>query len=173
MSNSISGSISRISKVSPELNRLTNEATEQIRSLDALLEKLAVGISCTDESYFLEGRERNSMNHLVYALFTLGYGRDDDGKFGLIVRAEVPETNTDGEILKTGYGDNDAILETLWVRKLEKCSREVRIESLRRLPELIEQLAKKAESTVATLRDGVTSTQAVVDQLKVAIAENK
>lgn len=180
MSESISGKLSRISETAPELNRLGEQATEQIRALDAYFEKMNLGISCFLDpglncypgsgGFMPGGREKNRNGHLVDATYDLGYGRDDDGKFGIILAANGSATDMKGRLLTMDGAGEQLVDEILWVRKLERVSRDLRIAAVKHLPALVEMIAKKAESTIESLRGGVEETQAVVDELEAALS---
>jgi hypothetical protein len=171
MAPSISGDLSRISKAASSLNRLADEATEQIRALEAHLIGMDLGVSeSLQTSSFATGREKNRSGHMMPAIYLLGYDRDDDGKFGLVVEAYVEQTDeNDRPVLNYDEQPPEPQSETVWVRRLERVSRELRLAAMPQLPLLVASLAKKAESTIEKVRAGVEETRAVVDELKAAL----
>src|SRR5262249_52560475 len=163
-----------ISKVTPELNQLADTVTEQIRALDAFLAKANLGVSVldTERDPISRGRERNTSGMMVNAFYYVGYGRDDDGSFGLVVIADAVITDKKGKPVVVDDEINVYVgtqYQTVWVRSLQKVSRELRIAALQAIPELMEALSKKAESTVKELRGSVEKTQEIVEELKAAI----
>jgi hypothetical protein len=170
MSVNISAKLSHISKAASEINKLADQATEQIRTLEAHLQQMNLGISVSDV-WIAAGREANNSGHQAAAVYYVGYGRDDDGKFGIIVEAMAQTTDDDGkpQTEVDDWGQTQPMRETLWVRRLERCSRDLRVAAVKHLPAVVEQISKKAEETIASLRGGVEETQAVVDELKAAL----
>ena len=119
-----------------------------------------------------DGREPNRRGDVCDASYFLSYKRDDDGKPGLIVECYVAKTDEEGNEVFDDPRDDKPASELVWVRRLEKVNRELRVAAITMLPEFIGELTKKAETAVASLRENMVKARATVDELKAALAGN-
>jgi hypothetical protein len=163
--------LSRISSSSSQLNQLTKDATDQIRALDEFLTKLDIGISCTHDQID-SGKEENRRGHMVAAYYSLAYGRDDDGKFGLVIEAYAEVTDTEGVTVIDPDPGNAAgypLWDRVWTQRLQAARRELRIAAVKHLPELLRKLAEKIEATKTQLQRDMEATKTVTEELKAAL----
>jgi hypothetical protein len=170
MSAHVSANLARLWKSASQLNQLADEATEQIKALSKFLDALNPGIEVLDSTHFTAGREENSSSHTVMARYVLGYGRDDMGKFGLIVRASVEETDDRGRRLKAN-DDGSQIWETIWSKRLDQTSRPIRIAAVARLPEFIALLSDETERAVATVNANLAKVREPSAELRMALSK--
>jgi hypothetical protein len=170
MSAHVSANLARLWKSASQLNRLADEATELIKSLSKFLDALNPGIEVLDLAHFTAGREENSASHTVMARYVLGYGRDDAGKFGLIVRASVEETDERGKRLKENE-DGSQKWETLWSKRLDQTSRPIRIAAVARLPDFIALLSDETERAVATVNTNLDKVREPSAELRTALSK--
>ena len=170
MPSHVSENLARLWKSASELNHLADEATEQIKSLSKFLDALNPGIEVLDASHFCVGREENSSNHTVTARYLLGYGRDDGGKFGLVVRATVEETDERGKRIKSAV-DGSSEWETIWSKRLDQTSRPIRIAAVARLPEFIARLSDETEKAVTTVNSNLEKVREPSAELRTALSK--
>lgn len=169
----MSENLSRIASSSSQLNQLSKQATEQIRALSDYLNGLDAGVEYRRNSWIKEGREENSRNHRTAAVYRLAYGRDDDGKFGLIIEADAEKTDEDGNVLMEidQYVGERPRTERIWTRRLDQTSRPIRIAAMKYISEFIAELADKISDTVNELRKNMLEAKDSTEELKAALGE--
>lgn len=167
----VSENLSRIRKSASQLNALADEATEQIRALGKFLEDLSPGVEVWDVAEFHRGREKNASDVAQTAEYKLGYARDDAGRFGLVVMADVIKTTSEGVIVSDYYNNGEPEWETAWVGRLDQATRQLRIAAVARLPEFIEHLSEKMEDSVGAVKANIDKVRAASAELKAALEQ--
>lgn len=168
MALNISSNLTRISAASRELNTLADEATAQVRALDEFLASLNAGIEVWADR-FMEGREQNSQGFRVPTWYRIGYGRDDQDRFGLVIAANVQTTTPEGTVMEEVGGVPK--LEVAWVRRFEEVRRDIRIAAIAKLADLVETIAATLEEKNRKLRTTMAEAKLVTNELKEALAE--
>jgi hypothetical protein len=166
----VSENLARLWKSASELNQLADEAAEQIKALSKFLDALNPSIEIVDTAHFCIGRESNTSNRTVSARYVLGYGPDDAGKFGLIVRANVEETDDRGRRIKAS-SDGTQEWETVWSKRLDQVSRPLRVAAVARLPEFIARLCEQMEKAVAIVNGNLEKVRAPSAELRSALSK--
>ena len=165
----ISQDLSRLTRAAGELNALADDVTAQIRALDEVLAGASLGVEYNDPWNFHSGRELNSTGHRSSTAYRLAYGRpDDDNKFSLMVVAHAQVTTRDGGFVRDE--DSEIESEVVWSRRLDKVSRSMRLQAIKRLPDFLSGLASHTQEAVASARKGLHEVKAVADELRTALA---
>jgi hypothetical protein len=161
--------LARITHSSAQLNALADQAAQQIRDLNTLLDQLNPRVT-TDQFQFAVGRERDHQDKRIQARYRLLYGRDDNRRFALIVDAWIPRVDDYGRPVSVDPSGDPNQWETVWVRRLDKVRSSLRMQALSRLPDVLADLANKAEASVTAASKGLSEAAAVAQELKAALA---
>ena len=142
-----------ISDGSDKVNQALAEIQEKLNSLNlgveawldsgSLRETLSLGESRAEKERTL--REVGTAK--ILNVLWLGYGKDEEGNWGLLV-SEVTERRAEGGSHNVLLGQNSRLLDA---------SRDLRIRALDLIPLLIEKLEGKAEELVETVSKATTS----------------
>jgi hypothetical protein len=156
MSADTSAHLARIKQSVSTLNKLADQATEQIKALSAsLAAEGGLGLSVEGPSIG-EGRELvEHTQHWRKVEYLLMYGRGDDGEFDLCVRAGAPRREDPA-------GDS----HPMWIRPLASVSRQIRLAAVAHLPEFIKTLAQECEKMVAATEQSLGVAKQAIEQLK-------
>lgn len=140
MADDLSVAVERLRTSTQRLNAICDAAARVIRDVEEFLETMHVGVPAWVDirrEHFHDG------NHQNYSDVKLSYQRHDSGKFRVVV------------VTCPSWADSD---DDVTVRPWSECSRDQKLESLEKLPELFVELAKqvdkrtiKAEQTVTTV----------------------
>lgn len=163
----ISQNLSTIKTTAKELNALADMATEQIHALDKFLAEHNPGVEVWAATDFAGGTRKNRKEHMVDAWHNVGYARDEDGRWGLVIQCYGNQTTADGNPLDPLEYD----YEVFWRRPLSSASRDLRVAAMPYLSEVIEKLAAKMRETVDALKKDVASVKAVAEELHAALQD--
>ena len=140
MADDLSVAVERLRTSTQRLNAICDAAAQVIRDVEEFLEAMHVGVPAwvdVKREHFQDG------NNHDYSDVKLSYQRHESGKFRVVV-VTCP----------SWAGDED----DLTVRPWSECSRDQKLESLEKLPELFVELANqvdkrttKAEQTLTTV----------------------
>jgi hypothetical protein len=147
----ISESFKQLATAASALNEATNEFTAVTAPADDLLKKLNLGVDCWVRYRtlrFEEGIERH---------YEIGYAKIN-GRWGLALRSFVD----DPELPE--YTDNER-----WT--FNEGPRHMRIEAIHKLPELMDELVKKAEKATRKVKEGTEAARDVMTALENAATE--
>lgn len=158
----VSANLQKIKKATKTLNELADKATEHIRALDVFFTENNPAVNVYGSEI---GRETgtNSKGHKVETTFDIGYGKDDAGKWGIVVRVHAEETTSNGKIVTDEQGCSS--WGVLTVVRLSAAARELRVASLPKLPELLESLADVIEKSVKKATESLKEVEAVSEEL--------
>lgn len=127
MADELSGAVERLRRSTEHLNHLCDQAALLIRDVEAFLEESRVGLSASVSIYFGAWAEEADSPDWENRL---SYRRVDGGKFRIVYERNFIEH-------PTGRVDE--------VRPWSECTRDEKLDSLAKLPELLVELAKLAE----------------------------
>lgn len=138
----VSAAFEKLATSASELNAVSDELAKPIQSIDATLQKLNLGVSA-----WVEVASDDDQDTLQFWDRSIGYGKVAR-TWGLAIRS------------RTGFLDEpDNIRDEAWL--FNEAPRAYRLESLERLPELLEKLAETANKTAAELKSKIALTKQV------------
>lgn len=137
----VSAAFERLRASASELNAVSDELAKPIRSIDATLQQLNLGVSAWVE---FAGDIDHETQHFWDR--SIGYGKVAR-TWGIAIRT------------RAGFLDEPDIREEAW--RFGEAPRAYRLESLGKLPELLEKLAETANKTAADMRSKIASTKQV------------
>lgn len=141
-----------LAKLAPQLNKATDLYMEELKEIEATLDKLNLGISVELDSYIQTGNSVTEYNDdtgesvgVFYAAWSLGYGKDRRGNWCLLIREyKVP-------VVPAGaYAASEDILEED-VTPLLQASRDLRIAAAEQIPELLKAIEQKVKKKIESL----------------------
>jgi hypothetical protein len=136
--------------IAPRLNATTDQASKLVAAVERLLVKeLSIGVSAEAE---FDGTDRtDEEGRRVHDCRSLAFGRTSAGTFCIHVLEETGVLDRDGQ---WDYSVSKQVI--LW----PSCSREMKLQSFEKLPELLsaiiakaEQLAKTADETASKVEE--------------------
>ncbi len=140
----VSAAFEKLSTSASELNAVSDELAKPIHSIDATLQKLNLGVSAWVEV----AGHRDWETDRAWER-SIGYGKVAR-TWGLAIRSSA---GTAGEHIQ----------EEVW--RFNEAPRVYRLESLAKLPELLETLAETANKTAAELKSKIALTKQVATTL--------
>lgn len=139
----MSDDIKELKSIASRLNESSDALNDSLNQINAQLNKMNIGLTVWLEDPPLSIR---SLEDLTDKLVFLGYAKTSNG-WGLAVKAI-----TDEHGFYDGDPDSPYTVRTEGaIRPLMKTSRELRVEAIRLLPQLIELVRKRAESAVESI----------------------
>ncbi|HJZ57715.1 MAG TPA: hypothetical protein VKE74_22340 [Gemmataceae bacterium] len=145
MADDLSVAIERLRTSTQRLNTICDTAAQTIRNTEAFLEHLHVGISAWVKVKAIpedeEGREVTEV--------LLGYERHRSGNFRIVV------TYTPSWV---------ACRDDVTVRPWSECSRDDKLESFEKLPELLVELAKRVDERTAKAEQTVSAVNTLLQR---------
>lgn len=168
----IDANLTKIKNSAKALNALADRATEQIKKLDAFLVEHNPGIVVVGECILLE-KGRNRRKHLVDMYHNIGYDRDEEGRWGLVVECLASRTDEDGALIyetdltaATGVSPE---LEVISIRRLTTVARDIRLAAVPSLSKLIAKISQKLEETTKTIEKEIDAVEKISAELKSAL----
>lgn len=138
----VSAAFEKLATSASDLNAVSDELAKPIHSIDATLQKLNLGVSA-----WVEVAGHDDEGTLQFWDRSIGYGKVVR-TWGLAIRS------------RAGFFDDpDEIREEVWL--FNEAPRAYRLESLEKLPELLEKLAETANKTAAELKSKIALTKQV------------
>jgi hypothetical protein len=138
----VSAAFEKLATSASELNAVSDEFAKPIHSIDATLQKLNLGVSA-----WVEVADHADEETLRFWDRSIGYGKVVR-TWGLAIRS------------RAGFFDDpDEIREEVWL--FNEAPRAYRLESLEKLPELLEKLAETASKAAAELKSKISLTKQV------------
>ena len=137
----VSAAFEKLATSASELNAVSDELAKPIRSIEATLQKLNLGVSAWVE---VAGEVDNETQHFWDR--AIGYGKVSR-TWGIAIR------------VRSGFLDDRDFREEAW--RFNEAPRAYRLESLEKLPELLEKLAETADKTAADLKSKIDLTKHV------------
>ena len=138
----VSAAFEKLATSASELNAVSDELAKPIRSIDATLQKLNLGVSA-----WVEVAGHDDQDTLQFWDRSIGYGKVAR-TWGLAIRS------------RAGFLDDpDDIKDEVWL--FNEAPRAYRLESLEKLPGLLEKLAETANKTAAELKSKISLTKQV------------
>lgn len=142
MKDSVEATLSKLAYVSESINKSSDSLSEQILEVESALQRYCLGVSVwvRISSWDVEVPVIGAMDTNVTRMWCLGYGKYF-GKWGLLVSECDDDVPSDGN-----------------VSFLREQSRDVKLEAVGKLPDLLKALLKKATevATEATAKANVT-----------------
>ena len=138
----VSVAFEKLATSASELNAVSDELAKPIQSIDATLQKLNLGVSA-----WVDVAGHADEGTLRFWDRSIGYGKVVR-TWGLAIRS------------RAGFFDDpDEIREEVWL--FNEAPRAYRLESLEKLPALLEELAEAANKTAAELKNKIALTKHV------------
>jgi hypothetical protein len=147
----IAHSFKQLASAATELNQATDEFTKVTAPVDDLLKKLNLGVECWvrfNTWTFSDGSKRH---HEV------GYAKTN-GRWGVALRS------IDDELDDPEYTNVER-----WL--YNEGPRSMRVEAIKKLPELLDELVTKAKKATVKVREGTESAREVIAALETAATE--
>lgn len=141
---------SQLSTVAADLNAVSDELGKSIAEIDAALKKLNLGITTWVTIQSGDG-DRFRDNYSFWSR-DIGYAKVDS-KWGITLR------NVDGD-----YRNPDDERVEKW--RFDDAPRSLRLESIDKIPELLEKLSKEAAKTTKDIRAKLCEVQSVASAVK-------
>ena len=167
MNGSISRDLSRIARGAEKLNAQADALTKQVTDLSAHLQELQVGVACFYTAEKHEARAENADGCSVPCSYYLGFSKDDNGKWGIVVLCKAPKTGGGG-----GVEGSDQT-ETVWVRPFESCARDIRLALAGYAPQLLSGLATAVENVASSVEASLTRLKEMQQELPQALAKSR
>ncbi len=141
MSKDITESLARIGEQTARLNQLCDEGAATIRDLEDTLEKMNVGVSASLTIHSYEDHSGwYEYEHFVY--------RRIGGRF------------------RIGYASGDCSPESEIEKPWSDCSRQIKIDTLHRLPELVAKIAEEVETRAKEAEKAIASVKKLATSMK-------
>ena len=137
----VSVAFEKLATSASELNAVSDELAKPIHSIDATLQQLNLGVSAWVE---VAGEVDNETQYFWDR--SIGYGKVSR-TWGIAIRT------------RSGFLDDQDFREEAW--RFNEAPRAYRLESLEKLPELLEKLAETANKTAAELKSKINLTKHV------------
>ena len=138
----VSAAFEKLATSASELNAVSDDLAKPIHSIDATLQKLNLGITA-----WVEVAGDADEGTLRFWDRSIGYGKVVR-TWGLVIRS------------RAGFFDDpDEVRDEVWL--FNEAPRAYRLESLEKLPELLETLAETANKTAAELKSKIALTNQV------------
>ena len=138
----VSAAFEKLATSASELNAVSDELAKPIHSIDTTLQKLNLGVSA-----WVEVAGDDDQDSLRFWDRSIGYGKVAR-TWGLAIRS------------RAGFFDDpDEIKDEVWL--FNEAPRTYRLESLEKLPELLEKLAETANKTASELKSKIALTRQV------------
>ena len=143
----VSAAFEKLAASAAELNAASDEIAGPVSAIEAALKKLNLGMSAWTpfRSILLESDD----NYEYHETCCVGYAKISQ-KWGIAI---CHTNNVDGE----------AVDEKEW--QFNDAPRELRLEALEKLPELLEKLAETADTTATEIRQRIALTQEVAEAI--------
>ena len=142
----VESSLKELTGAAQTLNAVSNELTKQVSATESALSKLNLGIKAHVVVY-----SSSNMDGDVTKYLRLAYGKFG-GKWGFIIEQFTDNINWDEYTDFESWAFNDA-------------PRELRIDAVEKIPELLEALVKKAGETVAKMTQKTEYTKELAARL--------
>ncbi len=143
----VSAAFEKLATSAAELNAASDQIAKPVSAIEAALQRLNLGVSAwTPFRTILHASEDN---HEYYEICYVGYAKVLQ-RWGLAI---CHANNVDGE----------PVNEKEW--QFNDAPRELRLEALEKLPELLEQLAEIVGATTAELRQRIVLTKQVAETI--------
>ena len=143
----VSVAFEKLAASAAELNAASDEIARPVSAIEAALQRLNLGVPAW--TTFRSIPHYSDDNHEYYEICYVGYAKVSQ-KWGLA-------------ICHTNSVDGETVSEQEW--RFNDAPRELRLEALEKLPELLETLANTADSTAAELRQRIVLTRQVADTI--------
>lgn len=145
MTDELKASVARLRALAPKLNKVTDEANETVKTVEAfLVNECSLGLPAYVEE---EGHRTRSPS------YSLGFDRIE-GKFRILVRT-TQWTNLDDEPVSEAAEDAEAVEDTY--EPWSDVPRAVKLRTLPILPELLKTLALQAQDAIDTAAKTTTT----------------
>jgi hypothetical protein len=151
MKNSVEATLSKLAYVSNSLNKSSDSLSEQILEVESALQRYSLGVSVWVMmwSWEVEVPVIGAMDTNVTRMVCLGYSKHI-GKWGLLV----------------SECDSDRLPEEGNVSFLREQSRDVKLEAVGKLPDLLKELLKKATEVANAVTAKANVTREIAASLK-------
>jgi hypothetical protein len=168
MSSDIARDLTRIGAGVEKLNSRADVLTKQVMALSQRLRDLQVGVTCylTRECY--ESRTQGADGSAVPCCYYIGFGRADDGKWGITV---VCRMGKDGGHVPGPDAPRADEATTLWIRPFESCPRDVRLALAVYVPQVVSGLADTVENLIASAETSLENLARISAELEGALAK--
>lgn len=149
MNHSVEATLSKLAYVSDSLNKSSDSLSEQILEVESALQRYGLGVSVwvMMSSWEVEVPVIGAMNTNVTRMLCLGYGKYC-GKWGLLV-SECEDIPSEGN-----------------VSFLREASRDMKLEAVGKLPDLLKALLRKATEVATEAAAKAHVTQEIAASLK-------
>jgi hypothetical protein len=159
MEESMTINFSKLEKLSKKINEASDELTKALTSINEKLNSLNLGIEVFLDKYCLVtdygdidySKAEEGVRTDTY--YYLGYGKSDDGKWGLMIKAE--------DWLVCMANDEDNRFYDQSITPLLSYRRDLRIAAIDKMVPLIEALEKKSEA----FTESVNAAKKLADEL--------
>jgi hypothetical protein len=151
MKNSVEETLGKLAYVSDSLNKASDYLSEQILEVESALQRYCLGVSVwlVLSTWDVEVPVIGAMNTNVTRMLCLGYGKYC-GKWGLLI----------------SQCDDDVPPSEGNVSFLREASREVKLEAVGKLPDLLRELLKRATEVATEATAKAYATGEIVASLK-------
>ena len=161
MAPSIAENLSSLAAATKILNELSDKATGQLKVLDEYLTTLNIGVEMWAGKIASDTTAKNSRGQTVGGMYYLGYARDQEAQWGLVVKCVLLGRDSTDEAQAAAYGD--------WVRRLVTVSRELRVAAVPHVSKLLEMLTAECLRRAQTLAASAEQLDAVTRELSAAL----
>jgi hypothetical protein len=144
-------SLESLSQLAPQLNKTTDLYMEELKEIEAALNKLNLGIAVERSEYIEKTNTKTNWNDEgepagdFYTAWTLGYGRDNRGNWCFLVREYRAPAVTRG--LKPH--PEEVVEES--VTPLLQVSRDLRIAAAEHIPGLLKEIETQVKRKIGLL----------------------
>jgi hypothetical protein len=162
-------SIGKLRTLSPELNRVTDQANRAIQLVEVFLDECSVGLPC----YVTVFTERPQEPHPKFNPYEsdddyegmfLGYDRCGS-RFRIVLKSRVKE-------FVNGATVEDAYTIESQLRPWSDSTRADKLASLPLLPKLLERIVREAQETIESAARATETIEEMIGALNAAAAEN-
>ena len=145
MVESIVENLARIAKGAQIINAQADVLTKHVADLSKFLQEQQVGVSCIYTEARYEARGESAAGRPVRCSYYLGFGKDDSGKWGIVVVCKAPKA------VESAPATGPEPEETLWVRLFDSCPRDIRLGLVPFTPKVLSGLAVAVEKVAASV----------------------
>ena len=133
-----------LSQLAPKLNAATDLYMNELKEIEAALDKLKLGIAVENNRWLHTGNTRTEWDEGgeptgdFFAAWSLGYGKDHRGKWCLLVREYKVNAETEEDVER----DVSPLLES---------SRDLRIAAAEQIPDLLKAIEQEVKKKIEIL----------------------
>jgi enamine deaminase RidA (YjgF/YER057c/UK114 family) len=147
----IASAVKKLAVSSTALNEATDEFSNVTAPLDEVLQKLNLGVDCWVRVQTFSGYHGDDLHHEV------GYAKVN-GRWGVALRSFEDERDRDE------YSNMER-----WL--FNEGPRAMRVAAIAKIPDLLEELVKKADKATRKVKEGTESAREVIAALQTAATE--